>query len=172
MRFIRMVCLVLAASLLLSACGAHTGQDGAAAKLKEAQAAYYRGDFATAAAVFQPMAEQGNARAQFFLGEMYLNGRGVPQDYALALKWARAAAEQQDADAQYTLGGMYETGKGVPRDDVQAHVWYSLSSSSGDEQAIRRKAALEATMSRDQLAASLRREQEWIKAHRAMPPGS
>ncbi len=65
---------------------------------------------------------------------------------------------------------MYETGKGVPQDNVQAHLWYSLSSSSGDEQAIRKKAALEAKMNADQLADSSRQEQEWIKAHKATPP--
>lgn len=165
MSSVRIGCGVLVASLLLSACGGHTEQNETGAKLKAAQAEYYRGDFAAAASAFQAMAEQGNARAQFFLGEMYLNGRGVPQDYAQALKWERAAAEQKDSDAQYTLGGMYETGKGVPQDYVQAHVWYSLSSFSGDEQAIRRKAALEAKMSRDQLAASARQVQEWVKAH-------
>ena len=32
-------------------------------------------------------AEQGNADAQFILGYMYANGKGVPQDYKTALKW-------------------------------------------------------------------------------------
>ncbi len=165
MNVIRMAWLMVATGLLLSACGENTGQDKANARLKAAQAAYYRGDFTTAASVFRAMAEQGNPRAQFFLGEMYLNGRGVPKDYAQALKWARAAAEQHDSDAQYTLGGMYESGKGVPQDYGRAHLWYSLSSSSGDEQAIRKKAALEAKMNIDQLAESRRQEEEWIKAH-------
>jgi hypothetical protein len=48
---------------------------------------------------------------------------------------------------------------------VQAHVWYSLSASSGDEQAIRKKAALETAMSAAQLDESRQRETAWIKAH-------
>ncbi len=175
MNGIRIVWLMAAMSLVLSACGANTEKDQVNARLKAAQAAYYRGDFTTAASVFQAMAEQGNPRAQFFLGEMYLNGRGVPRDYTQALKWARAAAEQHDPDAQYTLGGMYESGKGVPQDYARAHLWYSLSASSGDEQAIRKKAALETKMTVDQLAESKRQQAEWIKAHKdtlRQAPGS
>jgi hypothetical protein len=32
-------------------------------------------------------ADQGNARAQFNLGNMYRDGRGVTHDYAEAIKW-------------------------------------------------------------------------------------
>ena len=42
----------------------------------------------------QGLAEQGDAQAQFTLGAMYYNGRGVPQDYKQAVKWYRLAAEQ------------------------------------------------------------------------------
>ena len=34
-------------------------------------------------------AEQGNAEAQSSLGAMYYRGQGVPQDYALGVKWYR-----------------------------------------------------------------------------------
>jgi TPR repeat protein len=44
-------------------------------------------------------AEQGNARAQTNLGDMYANGRGVPQDYILAHMWFNLAAAQGDGDA-------------------------------------------------------------------------
>jgi uncharacterized protein len=43
-------------------------------------AAYETGDFATALKEWQPLAEQGDASAQFNLGVMYY---GVVQDYAL-----------------------------------------------------------------------------------------
>ena len=39
-------------------------------------------------------AEQGHARAQFNLGIMYDNGRGVPGEDAEAMMWWRSAAEQ------------------------------------------------------------------------------
>jgi TPR repeat protein len=43
---------------------------------------------------WQPLADQGDADAQFNLGVMYDRGDGIPQDYAEAAKWHRLAAEQ------------------------------------------------------------------------------
>ena len=51
-------------------------------------------------------AEQGDADAQFNLGVMYENGRGVTRDDGDALRWYRLAAEQGLAEAQYNLGAM------------------------------------------------------------------
>ena len=46
--------------------------------------AYNRGDYETALKKFLPLAEQGDAAAQFNLGKMYRKGQGVPQDDAEA----------------------------------------------------------------------------------------
>ena len=56
--------------------------------------AYAKGDYATALHAWQPLAEQGDARAQYNLGVMYAEGEGVPQDYKAAVQWYRRAAEQ------------------------------------------------------------------------------
>ena len=48
-------------------------------------------------------------RPNIYLGLLYDNGKGVPQDHAEAVKWYRKAAEQGDADAQCQLGLMYAT---------------------------------------------------------------
>ncbi|WP_315496945.1 tetratricopeptide repeat protein, partial [Haemophilus parahaemolyticus] len=58
-----------------------------------------RGDYQTAFKLWLPLAEQGDAAAQFNLGVMYGNGRGVKQDYFEAVKWYRQAAEQGQAKA-------------------------------------------------------------------------
>ncbi len=92
-------------------------------------AADQRGDYATALRERRPLAEQGNAEAQFNLGNMYRKGLGVPQDYAEAVKWYRKAAEQGYAEAQFNLGSMYYHGYGVPQDYAQAHMWYKLATS-------------------------------------------
>jgi uncharacterized protein len=55
-----------------------------AGPLEDGEAAYQRGDYATAYRLELPLAQQGNADAQAMLGEMYGNGEGVPQDYAEA----------------------------------------------------------------------------------------
>ena len=60
----------------------------------EAVAAYDRGDYATAVQGFLVHAEQGDAAAQFNLGVMYNNGRGVLKDEAEAVRWYRLAADQ------------------------------------------------------------------------------
>ena len=46
---------------------------------------------------WQPLAEQGDVSAQYNLGIIYANGRGVPENDAEAVKWYSKAAEQGDA---------------------------------------------------------------------------
>ena len=58
-------------------------------------------------------AQQGDAAAQFRLGEMYDLGQGVRQDYAEAVRWYRRAAEQGNARAQFALAEMIKNGDGV-----------------------------------------------------------
>ncbi|BBF13005.1 hypothetical protein NTHiID20_04950 [Haemophilus influenzae] len=100
--------------------------------------AYEQSDYQTAFKLWLPLAEQGNADAQFNLGLMYYNGRGVKQDDFEAVKWFRKAAEQGDADAQFNLGVMYAKGQGVKQDDVEAVKWYRKAAEQGyaDAQAV------------------------------------
>src|SRR4030095_12663603 len=51
------------------------------AVFEEGIQAYKHGDYATAARAWLPLAQQGDARAQFLLGSLYAQGYGVPQDY-------------------------------------------------------------------------------------------
>ena len=41
---------------------------------------------------WKPLAEQGDIRAQFCLGVLYINGFGVPKDYIQAHMWLNLAA--------------------------------------------------------------------------------
>ena len=92
--------------------------------LATADSAYKRGDYATVLQLMRPMADAGNTRAQTYLGVLYDNGQGVPQDDAQAVAWYRKAADQGDPRAQTNLGAAYETGRGVARDLGQAAEWY------------------------------------------------
>ena len=76
-------------------------------------------------------AEQGVAEAQYNLGVMYDNGKGVPQSYTEAMKWYRLSAEQGDADAQYNLGVMHFAGQGVRQSYPEALKWFRLAASKG-----------------------------------------
>ena len=53
-----------------------------------------RKDYVTALRFMRPLAEQGNAGAQFTLGGMYLLGNGVPPDYVMGYMWLNLAAAQ------------------------------------------------------------------------------
>ena len=110
------IILVLALVLAMSSGSA------AARTFEESLAAYHRGDYATALRGFHPLAEQGHVEAQFALGSIYFQGKGVPKDAAEAVKWYRRAAEQGLAIAQARLGEMYFLGVGVPQNYLRAHV--------------------------------------------------
>ena len=90
-----------------------------------------RGDYQTAFKLWLPLAEQGHAKAQFNLGVMYANGRGVKQDDFEAVKWYRQAAEQGYASAQFNLGNMYANGRGVKQDDVESVKWHRQAAEQG-----------------------------------------
>src|SRR5215204_6567940 len=57
-----------------------------AGPFEDAQAAHSRRDYATALRLWRPLADQGNAEAQYALGFMYDGGQGVPKNYAGAAK--------------------------------------------------------------------------------------
>ena len=80
------------------------------------------------------VAKQGNAKAQYNLGGMYYNGKGVRKDYAQAVQWYRKAAEQGLAEAQFNLGLMYYNGQGVRQNLVIAKEWYGKACDNGLQQ--------------------------------------
>lgn len=81
-------------------------------------------------------AEQGDAEAQFALGEYYYHAaEDGAQDYEQAVYWYRKAAEQGHASAQARLGYFYYTGWGVPRDYDLSASWYRKAAEQGDADA-------------------------------------
>ncbi len=103
----------------------------AAGPFEDGAAAYEKGDYATALRLWRPLAEQGHAKAQLILGDVYRDGRGVKQNFAQAVKWYRKAAEQGDAAAQIQLGVMYAFGWGVKQDDAEAMRWFRQAAEQG-----------------------------------------
>ena len=95
--------------------------------------AYNSGDFKTALAEWTPIAEQGDADAQFNLGIKYDDGRGVPESDKTAVKWYTLAAEQGHAKSQYNLGIMYFEGAGVLTDNRRAYMWVNLSTYNSND---------------------------------------
>ena len=97
--------------------------------------AYNQGDYKTAIKLWKPLAKQGDPYAQYNLGLMYGNGRGVKQDYKEAVKWYTLAAKQGDPKAQYNLGVMYVSGKEVPQNKIKAYEWWLKAARQGEQKA-------------------------------------
>ncbi len=124
------------------------------------------GDYATALREWQPLAAKGHANAQYKLGFMYEEGRGVPLNFIKAAKWYRKAAEQGHAVAQRSLGWKYEYGQGVPQDNVLAHMWFSLSAANGDKFAAKSRNEITKRMTPTQVAKAQKLAQDWLQKHK------
>ena len=96
---------------------------------------YLKGDYKAAYDEWLPLAELGDAEAQYNLGVMYDQGASVDLDLGKAASWYRKAAEQGFMDAQTNLGMMYYRGEGVPGDRTEAARWFQLAADKGDTEA-------------------------------------
>jgi len=81
--------------------------------------------------LYRRAAELGDASAQFKMALMYDRGKGMPQDYAGAVRWYRKSAEQGFVEAQYNLGSMYDSGVGVSQEYAEAVIWYRKAAEQG-----------------------------------------
>ena len=108
-------------------CVAILSNPAAADRLRNGARAFAAHDYVTAARIFTDLAPLGDARAQTYLGYMFANGKGVPQNYMVAAGWYRCASQQGFPAAQYMLGLMYDKGQGVPQDYVIAYALLNLA---------------------------------------------
>ena len=92
--------------------------------------AFDRASHATTLKVWMPLAEQGDPKAQTYVGETYEKGQGVEPDYGAAAFWYLKAAEQEYSRAAVNLGNLFEQGLGVARDPAMARFWYQQASAS------------------------------------------
>ena len=84
-------------------------------KLRQAIDAFNKGNYQISFDIFKPLAEEGNAKAQFHLGFLYRIGQAVNQDYDQAYHWYLLSANQGYAEAQYKIRLMYYKGPVVKR---------------------------------------------------------
>jgi len=156
--------LLIAVSLLAAGCGDQSQKD--AANYQEGLDAFNQGNFADALKKLQPIAEKGNAEAQFRLGLMYREGKGVAQDDKQGVAWLSKAAEQGQAEAQENLAFGYAKGLGVERDWVQADKWFSIAAASGKETAINNQKVVEVHMQPEDIAKANTLAKEWLDKHK------
>jgi TPR repeat protein len=102
---------------------------------------YYKGtngkqpNFAKAAEYFKLSADQKNPYAQYALGQMYFEGKGVTKNIGKAMRLLRLAAEQGHRKAQYLIGGIYFNGKDVTKNIPEAMKWLQLAANAGENRA-------------------------------------
>jgi TPR repeat protein len=77
-------------------------------------------------------AQQGDVRAQFYLGALYAQGIGVVQSDVEAFRWFLSAAERGHAQARLVTGEMYAIGRGVAKSNVDAYKWASAAATSAN----------------------------------------
>lgn len=113
--------------LFAQAADGASGEDGLAA--------YKAGRNADAERIWTPLAEAGDAVAQYSLGKLYETGANGTPDFEAAARWYALAAQQDMAAAQNNLGLMYAQGRGVPRDPARASQLWSRSANSSNPMA-------------------------------------
>ena len=123
--------------------------------------AYQKGDFAVAFQSWLPLAEQGSAAAQFNVGLLYYDGKGIRQDYAQAANWFLLSAEQDYTKAQHDLGAMYGAGKGLKRDYVQAYKWLNICAAKGDKGCADQRDQVAKKLNASKLSEAQRQSSDW-----------
>ena len=119
-------------------------------------------NYSEAARWYEEAAKKDDAIAQYKLGYIYYEGKGVAKDYKKAVDWWTKSAELSYGPAQCDLGiNAYYQGKGVPKDYVLAYKWLILSSTRGSIAAKWNFETLEKVMTPEQIAEAKRLAQEW-----------
>jgi uncharacterized protein len=121
--------LVAAIALLaLTGCGKPKGD------LQAGIAAFDRKDYAAATKEIQPLAERGNAQAQYYmsrLAQVRPTGESRARD-AEVVMWYRKAAEQGHLESQVMLAEIYSRGMGVMENHAEALKWHRLAADQGN----------------------------------------
>lgn len=135
------VAIGLAVACVASTASPALAKDGSASVAKAAPgsvardgkagvAAWRRGDFAGALAIWRPLAEAGDAEAQFNIAQAYRLGRGVRQDEKIAMRWYERAARQGLTPAEANYGLLL-----LEDDRAAALPWLERAAVKGDPRA-------------------------------------
>ena len=113
-----------------------------AADLAKGLAAVQSKQWREAFAQFEPLAKRGDPRAEINLGNLYMRGLGVEQDYAQAYAWYEKAARSGHPTGQAKLGMLYFLGLGLNEDHAEAARWFRKAAERGESGAAMALAAM------------------------------
>ena len=121
----------LLSAALIAAMFSGTAHAVTSETLQDAQAAIQAGDKVRALGIYTLLAQEGNAKAEYNLGQMYISGDGVPQDVDEAQNWYRRSAEHGYSEAQYTLGALHFRQVVALKSHEEAVGWYRKAAEQG-----------------------------------------
>ncbi|MFV1985239.1 MAG: tetratricopeptide repeat protein [Thiohalomonadales bacterium] len=93
--------------------------------------AFEKKNYKQAYKIWKPLADAGNADAQYNIGLLLKNGKGVTHDHRKALFSFLAAAKQGHAEAQYNAGMMFRLAQGISRSNKDAVIWWQRAAAQG-----------------------------------------
>lgn len=100
--------------------------------LQEGYEAVRNGNPEQGHAILQPLAEQGNADAQYAVAVLYREGWGVDKNMEIAAGYYQKSAEQDHRDGMFEMGWFYQAGEGgLTQDYEQSAKWYQKSADKG-----------------------------------------
>ena len=108
-------------------------------------------DLQEALTACQKASDEGDAEAQYELGEFYYDGKNTPRDLNQALSYFEKASLQGHAQAQFKLGTMFFHGEGVQANNIQAYIVLKMAAVNGAEDALDTADEVAEQMQRDEL---------------------
>ena len=122
MTALKRLILILPLVALLAACSDY----------QTARRAYEVGRFTEALQLLEKLAREGDARAQYEVALMHLQGIGTPVNPMLGGEGMLAAANNGNATAMVEIGGRYENGVNAEKSTILAFTWYRRAALTGD----------------------------------------
>lgn len=105
-------------------------------------------------------AENGHAKAQRCLGELYFYGNlGLKEDKTLAFFWCERAGQQNDAEGAYCVGLSYLNGDGVEANPKMGKQWLQVAANLDYAEA---QLALARVLLREKTETSYKEAIEWL----------
>ena len=98
---------------------------------------FKRGEATGAFPIFKKLADKGDKKAAYYLGEMYQFGDGAKVNGDKAIHWLSVAATAGNVNAERQLGLLYLDGVVTVQDFSKARKWLDAAAQQGDEVALR-----------------------------------
>jgi len=162
----RLCCAALVGALIIGP----VAEPATAASFADGKAAYDKGQFDRSQAILRPLAQKGNAHAQFLLARQYQLGQGVEKNMVKAWVWYRRAEAKGHTEAAL-FRHLLEKRKLIAAADLrQARLLYGDPVGGAKEIAKTRKPLIKAKpRSRPQFAAKSPAKQDATDDKKAEP---